>query len=383
MKRMTQTPRHNWQRTVEEQGLIYHTPNGQTYWDESACYQFSAQEIDTLEAATNTLQEMCLAAGQFIIDNDRFSDLCIPSVAIPFIKEAWESEPPSIYGRFDLAYDGDGPPKLLEYNADTPTALIEASVIQWYWRESVYPDADQFNSIHDKLIAKWKDLKTYLKGDVLYFCHSDDLEDWMTVSYLRDTAQQSDIITSGLLTKELGWNAHAKTFRDTQERVIQSIFALYPWEWLLGEFSEPILAAQKDMVWMEPVWKMLWSNKGLLAILWEMYPHHDYLLEAHLRQYNASWHQSDAAEYVRKPLLSREGANVTIHSAAGTLETSGDYGEEGYVYQALAPIPNFDGNFPVIGSWLITDQGAAGIGIRESSTLITDNLSHFVPHYFQ
>jgi glutathionylspermidine synthase len=36
-----------------------------------------------------------------------------------------------LYGRFDLAYRGDGPPKLLEYNADTPTALFEAAVVQW------------------------------------------------------------------------------------------------------------------------------------------------------------------------------------------------------------------------------------------------------------
>lgn len=382
MKRVTQPPRENWQRSVEEQGLIYHTPHGKTYWDESASYEFSRLEIDTLEAATETLQEMFLEAGQFIIDNNRFADLHIPPAAVPLIKQTWESEPPSIYGRFDLAYSGEGDPKLLEYNAQTPTGLIEASVIQWFWRERVYPDHDQFNSIHDKLIAKWKDLRGYLKGEALYFCHTDDFEDWMTVSYLRDTAQQADIITSGLLTKEFGWNSHYKQFRDTKERKIESVFMLYPWEWLLGEFPEPVLSKQDDMVWIEPIWKMLWSNKGVLAILWEMYPHHPNLLEAHLQQYKASWHGAENAQWVQKPLLSREGANITLHADTGTIETAGDYGEEGYVYQALAPIPNFDGNHPVIGSWYITDQGAAGIGIRESNTLITDNLSRFVPHYF-
>src|SRR3546814_13050588 len=54
-------------------------------------------------------------------------------------------------GRFDLSFDGRQPPKMLEYNADTPTSLFEASVVQWEWLQTVRPDADQFNSIHEKL----------------------------------------------------------------------------------------------------------------------------------------------------------------------------------------------------------------------------------------
>jgi glutathionylspermidine synthase len=55
------------------------------------------------------------------------------------------------------------------------------------------------------------------------------------------------------------------------------------------------------------------------------------------------------------------------------------YGEEGFIYQELAELPNFDGNFALIGSWII-GQEAAGIGIRESNHLITDNGSRFLPH---
>jgi glutathionylspermidine synthase len=64
MKRIPLTPRESWQKKVESQGLIFHTlEDGTPYWDESAAYQFTAAEIDTLEAAGNTLQEMCLAAA--------------------------------------------------------------------------------------------------------------------------------------------------------------------------------------------------------------------------------------------------------------------------------------------------------------------------------
>ncbi len=200
MQRNTLTPRHAWQQKVESQGLIFHTlENGQPYWDESANYQFTAAEIDTLEAAGNTLQEMCLAAAQNIIDNQRYAELDIPAEAVPAIEQAWNSEPPALYGRFDISWAGaqsGQPPKLLEYNADTPTSLLEAAVIQWNWLEELGDTLrppftnhkpDQFNSIHEKLIAKWKDIDSYLTKPV-YFAGVDVPEDQLTLAYLRDTA---------------------------------------------------------------------------------------------------------------------------------------------------------------------------------------------------
>jgi len=375
MKRITLTPRPNWQERVEALGLIYHTPHGKPYWDESVCYRFTSREVDELEAATEELQRLCLLAAQFILDGSRFDDLQIPQPAWNVIREAWNSAPPSIYGRFDLTYDGASPPKLLEYNANTPTSLLEAAVVQWYWRQEVFPATDQFNSIHEKLITKWSDLKRYLRSDTLYFTCMQDDEDLLTVSYLRDTAQQAGIATEHLFTREIGWNESDKTFRDRHDKPIASLFALYPWEWLLKDLPGPILSTYSNIDWIEPIWKMLWSNKALLAILWELFPNHPNLLPAYLNS------PGNMTEFVRKPLLSREGANITVHKNGTIASTPGPYGQEGFVYQALTSQGNFDGHTPVIGSWYITDQGAAGIGIRESEGITTD-LSRFVPHYF-
>ncbi len=171
MQRITLTPREGWQQKVESVGLTFHTlDNGTPYWDESAAYSFTAAEIDTLEAAGNKLQEMCLAAAQHIIDERRYAELDIPEAAIEAIEWAWNNEPPALYGRFDLSWAGaqsGHAPKLLEYNADTPTSLLEAAVIQWHWLKDmpsslVSAKPDQFNSIHEKLIAKWKDIDPYL-----------------------------------------------------------------------------------------------------------------------------------------------------------------------------------------------------------------------------
>ena len=375
MRRTLCTPRRDWQRKVEEVGLAWHSATG-AYWNESAYYEFTAREVDTLEEATNNLHALCLQAVQHVIDNKLYGRLAIPDMAVPLIERSWEEEPPSLYGRFDFAYDGVNPPKLLEYNADTPTALLEASVIQWYWLQDVAPREDQFNSIHERLVAKWKELLDYIPTRPLYFAHTDDEEDLMTATYLRDTAEQAGFATAALLMKEIGWDAAQRRFVDLESRKIGAIFKLYPWEWMLHEeFGTHALELAGQMQWIEPVWKMLLSNKAILAILWEMYPGHANLLETHLDG------PRSLREYVKKPKMSREGSNVTLFSERESAQTRGDYGDEGYVYQAAAPLPDFEGNRPVLGSWVI-DGESAGMGIRESAGPVTDNLSRFVPHLF-
>ncbi len=378
MKRISTEPRPHWESKVEEVGLAFHhTPEG-LYWDESAHYEFTSGEVDLIERATNELHEMCMAAAQHVIDHDRFDDLAIPPEAVPLIKLTWEEEPPAIYGRFDLAYDGKSPPKLLEYNADTPTSLLESSVVQWFWLQDVHPEADQFNSIHERLVAKWKELWDYLLAFPLYFaCTHGSIEDRVTVAYMQDTAEQAGILTSFITVQDIGWDHAKREFVDLDGRTITNLFKLYPWEWLLGEtFGRYLIESHGQMQWIEPIWKLLLSNKGLLPILWELYPGHPNLLETYLGE------PRDMTSYVRKPIYSREGGNIRICSHGCTLqETDGDYGEEGFIYQELAPLPCFDGNYPILGSWVI-DQESAGIGIRETRTLITDNASRFVPHLF-
>jgi glutathionylspermidine synthase len=377
MHRLLSRPRPDWEKKVESQGLIYHHTNGGLYWDETAYYQFSSREVDELEAATNELQRICLEAGQHIIDNKRFRDFGIPDAAVDAIVWSWNEEPPAIYGRFDLAYDGIQPPKLLEYNADTPTALLEAAVVQWYWLQDLHPKDDQFNSIHERLVAKWKELKDYCASP-LYFAAVEDVqaEDLMTATYMRDTATEAGHQTEALLMKDIGWSAEDNAFADLQGNRIQSIFKLYPWEWMVHEdFGPHVLTTYRDVQWIEPIWKMLWSNKALLAVLWELYPNHPNLVPAYLDA------PRDLTRYVKKPKLAREGANIT-YVGDEKIETPGDYGAEGFVYQALAPVPLVEGNYPVIGSWVV-DGESAGMGIRESNTPITNNLSRFIPHLFK
>ncbi len=130
MLRETRSPRKNCREKIERLGLLFHSVDDQPYWNESAAYRFEKPEIDKIEAATNELQAICLEAVERIISQDQFDRLNIPEWVRPTIVNAWDDDPPALYGRFDLAYNGNGDPKLLEYNADTPTSLLEAAVIQ-------------------------------------------------------------------------------------------------------------------------------------------------------------------------------------------------------------------------------------------------------------
>ncbi|HTH49470.1 MAG TPA: glutathionylspermidine synthase family protein [Candidatus Limnocylindria bacterium] len=372
MQRHSCTARPNWRECVEEIGLTYHTHETAPYWDETAYYELTAAEVDTLEAAANTLHALCIEAAGAVIERDWWSRLAIPPAAIPAIRDSWEHDDFSLYGRFDLAWNGQGAPKLLEYNADTPTALLEASVAQWFWLQQNYRGADQFNSIHERLIAAWK---TAPAGPVHFTAVRDNLEDAQTVHYLRDTCAQAGRVTKELPLEEVGWNGQRQTFMDLEDEPITNLFKLYPWEWLWGEpFAELLPARRANFI--EPCWKMLLSNKGLLPVLWELFPGHPNLLPAYTSP------EPLGGSYARKPLLSREGANVSLVANGEALETSaGSYGEEGFIYQALAPLADFGGNHPVLGAWIVNHE-AAGLGIREDTRLITGNLSRFVPHLF-
>lgn len=375
MRRYTITPRENWESTVESQGLLYHTTNDGLYWNEGACYSFTAAEVDRLEAATNQLQSMCLEAGQYIIDNNLFSKMNIGRLAESLIRRTWESEPPAIYGRFDLAYDGKSI-KMLEYNADTPTSLLEASVIQWYWLQDCFSNNDQFNSLHKRLVEKWWDINDYIRHTPIHFASLKNREDSMTIAYLAETAKQAGMNVNMIAVEDIGHDANTKDLVDLNDQRIQTLFKLYPWEnLLLDEFGQHITSSGTSFI--EPAWKMMWSNKALLAVLWEMYPNHELLLPAYFDD-----SKFVGQSYVKKPFISREGANVSVVKYGVTeIETDGDYGAP-FVYQGLASLPNFDGRYPVIGSWVI-DGEAGGMGIREDASLVTGNTSQFIPHLIE
>ncbi|GGF65432.1 glutathionylspermidine synthase family protein [Alteromonas lipolytica] len=385
MLRITSQPRHNWQQLAAEYGFHFHTMYGEPYWDESAYYQFSLAQIEQdIEDPSAELHQMCLHVVDKVVKSEALLKQCqIPEQHWDFIAHSWQQRMPSLYSRLDLVYDGRSPAKLLENNADTPTSLYETGFWQWLWLENMVDSgriarsADQFNSLQEKLIYRFARLKQQYQYQRIHFsCCEDSTEDRGTVQYLQDCASAAGIDAPFLYVEEIGLS-ETGYFTDLEDKVITHCFKLYPWEFMLREeFGDALNTA--DVGWLEPAWKAILSNKALLPLLWQEFSGHPNLLPAYFEKDKAL---ASYGKWIKKPLFSREGANISLLEGgnAATTLSEGPYGEEGYILQQFNPLPRYGENYVLIGSWLVDDM-PAGISIREDSSLITQDLSRYLPH---
>ncbi|MDB6182715.1 glutathionylspermidine synthase family protein [Paracoccus fistulariae] len=405
MQKVTLPERPNWRETAEEVGFTFADMHGEPYWDESSAYQFSLAEVENdIEDPSTELHAMCREAVEHILSSDALiARMGIPEAYHDLVADSWRRNEPEIYGRFDLAYDGNGPAKLLEYNADTPTSLYESASFQWQWLEDqlaagVLPGgADQFNGIHEALIERFRGLFDP-NTDLHFTAIGGNTEDYATVEAMGWAAREAGMGAHYTDLEKIGVTKDGQ-FVDDQDRIIGTLFKLYPWEDLLREDYARHIAGS-GALFLEPAWKALVSNKGLLPVLWQMFEGHPNLLPAFFADdvadalvagqkpvpaVAASFDRAaDAirAGHVVKPLFSREGASISIVENGDVTETSpnNDYDDHPKIVQALATLPDFDGFHPIIGSWVVGGT-CVGMGLREDRARITQDLSRFKPHF--
>lgn len=380
MRRIEIPPRADWKQTAEKHGFIFHSIGDDGYWDESACYEFTLEQVEgDLEPAVEAVEAMCFeVVERVVVEPGLMTRLGIPAPFHDYIAESWRRQDRNLYGRMDFAYDGAGPPKLYEYNADTPTALYEASIFQWVWLEQqlergqLPAGADQFNSLHEALLEALPNLGI---GPFLHLASvSGSDEDFGTVAYLADCARQVRIKTEQMAMEDIGLSEDGR-FRDIGGRPIEWLFKLYPWEWLFAdEFGQHIPGSGCRFI--EPPWKAILSNKGILPLLWEMNEGHPNLLPAYFADDPRA---RELEGRVTKPLFGREGENIVIDAPGVTERRPGHYGDEGSIVQSFHPLPDFDGRRPVCGCWVVASQ-PVGLGVRDDSSLITSDGARFVPH---
>lgn len=386
MRRVSLAPRADWQAKAEKLGFVWHTADNQPYWDESAAYAFSLREIEEdIEAGAAALEELAFDIVARVIESEELLEaLAIPPAFWGELHESWQRGDRNLYGRFDFAYDGKGPPKLLEYNADTPTGLFESGVFQWLWLEEqrqsgVLPKgADQFNSLHERLVEAFRAYREGKPYPLHLTCVSDADEDRGTVDYLAECARQAGMKTSVLPIESIGLTSLGR-FVDLENTPIEVLFKLYPWEWLMREdFGRAIPGSGTRFI--EPPWKAILSNKGLLALLWRFHKGHPNLVPAY---FSGETGDDLGPEWVEKPLYSREGANIRFVSAGvETAATPGPYGEEGFIRQRRIAIPDFGAGQAIVGAWVVASQ-PAGMLLREDKAPATGNAARFLPHFIE
>ncbi|MCW0422727.1 glutathionylspermidine synthase family protein [Xanthomonas sacchari] len=380
MKRIAIVERGDWRAQAAEYGFRFHTIDGQRYWDERAYYAFSLRQIERdLEDPSAELHGMAMGLLDEIVASEALMQrLAIPPAFRDWIADSWRRREPHLYGRLDLAYDGRGPAKLYELNYDTPTSLFESAFFQWQWLEDqraqgrLPDDADQFNSIHEALLERFAALAGGLPPPLYFAAVRDSEEDQGTIAYLRDCAAQAGVGGELIAIEDIGLSSDGR-YTDLDDTVIGALFKLYPLEDMFAErFGQALPGSGLRL--LEPPWKALLSNKGILPLLWERHRGHPNLLPAAFDDGSAL-----PPGWVRKPLHSREGANIVLHLDDGrVLESDGPYAGP-YIRQQAHPLPAFEGRYPMVGSWIVGDR-ACGIGIREDDGPITRDSARFLPH---
>ncbi len=384
MERIVTAERADWEAVAERMGFTFHHAGGQRYWDERAYYCFSLDEVEAgIEGPSGELHQMCLElVGEAVKSEALMRRLAIPDDQRDVIANSWAARAPSLYGRFDFSYDGHGPAKMLEYNADTPTSIFETALFQWQWLEDMIAsgalpaETDQYNRLHDALVERLRALFT--PGSLLHFASdAEHPEDRQTVRYLEDCARQAELEPEFVAIDRIGVDGDGR-FVDEDGTIVAAMFKLYPWEDMLREPYARHLPTARTL-WLEPAWKAVLSNKAMLPLLWERHRGHPNLLPAAFAD-DAAAVAEIGPRYARKPFFSREGWDIElVDGAAHERGPEGGYGAEGAIVQALCPLPDFDGLRPVIGAWIVGDEPVA-MSIREDDAAITRDLARFVPH---
>lgn len=400
MQRKHITPRKDWLEQLTKDGVLWSTTEEGPYWNEAmqtpVYYEFTASEQNSLEQAANVIHKYSLTFLEWFFESASGEEkesiwglFNIPVSIRQVIQDSWDNDEWGFYGRFDFIMTKNGP-KLLEYNADTPTILIESAASQWNWFSDnqeagkFSSSSYQFNEVHEALIQHWRDMKKY-NGitKTLNFVATQQVDDFATISYLADTAHQAGIPVKVFDINEIQLGDD-NNFYDLESQHMDLCFKLYPWEWMMeDEFGASIPKSRTRFI--EPAWKMMLSNKALLVMLWKMFPECPYLVPAFSGKVDYALQKSEGygTKWVSKPILSREGSNVTIFDVEDPnftkIETSGPYSEEPTIIQQYIEWEPIDKCYPMLGVWMVGDD-AVGLGIREDDSPITQNNSRFIPH---
>jgi glutathionylspermidine synthase len=376
---------------LESIGFTWHTDSDQTSYVSDEVVAITESEAEAYYNAVNELYDMYCESGQYVIDNNLFHELNIPFNLVELIKESWENDVHwHLYGRFDLAGGIDGKPiKLIEFNADTPTALYETAIIQWaLLKFNGLDESSQFNSLYEALrdnfkrfitldsdIEKFEEYYKDLNWKILFSSIKGNDEEENTTKLLQYIANEAGYHTDFCYIDEVEFSDDGIS---NNGELHEFWFKLIPWEDIAideGELAVILsdLIKNKKAIIFNPAYTLLFQSKGMMKILWDLYPNHPLLLET-------SFEPLQNKKQVEKPCFGREGANVAIINDDNSLEvkTEGDYENFKYVYQEYVELPkDTTGNHYQAGVFYAY-EGCA-LGFRKGGKIL-DNMSKFVGH---
>lgn len=351
----------------------------------------SEQQAEQYYEAANELYEMFIEAAQHVIDNNRLEELGIPYNLHRLVKYSWDNDKHwHLYGRFDLSGGLEGKPiKLIEFNADTATCIPETAIVQWAsLKANNLDESQQFNTLYESLVENFRELQRQNPG----------FQPSLLISTMRDYPEDdTNMQVLGEAAKEAGFEVAFEYIDEVEFSPIEGIykqnqadgsftkydywFKLIPWEYIgwdepeLAEILTEMLINQKVVI-LNPAYTLLFQSKGILKVLWELYPNHPLLLQTENKAIPGK-------ASVEKVLFGREGANVRILSADGYAieKNDGEYFEQNTVFQEYTEfIQDKAGNYYQAGVFFAGE--ACGLGFRKGGKII-DNKAQFCGHIIE
>lgn len=378
---------------LESIGFGWHTDLDGSRYISNELVSITQDEAEAFYEATNELYDMYVAAAEYVINNDLFHELGIPFNLVDIIKASWENDVHwHLYGRFDLAGGVDGKPiKLIEFNADTPTSLFETAIVQWAMLKfNNLDEAAQFNDVYEALVENFKRLITleedtsrfdeYYEGwKILFSSIAGSVEDENTTRLLEAAARDAGFECDFAFASEVSFDDENGIFWNGQNW--EYWFKLIPWEMIAIDESDlaliikNIIKNQKAII-LNPAYTLLFQSKGIMKILWDLYPNHPLLLESSFEPLNGK-------KQVKKPFLAREGANVSIINSDGSIEiqNDGEYANGKFLYQEFADFAKDENGNSYQAGMFFAFEGCA-LGFRKGKDII-DNYSKFVGHIIE
>ncbi|MCC6413710.1 MAG: glutathionylspermidine synthase family protein, partial [Saprospiraceae bacterium] len=311
----------------------------------------TAVQQDAYADAANTLYDMMVQTGEYILQKNLLRELGIPANMHELIRLTWEDERNlHLFGRFDFAGGTSGlPVKMLEFNADTPTSLPETAIIQWAQLEANGIAQDkQFNFVYEALIDQFRRLRSLnpeREPAILFSTLRGAPEDDHNVALLREAATEAGFETAFAYVDEVVFSDINGIFAPgelgNQPLQFPFWFKLVPWEYIA--FDEPELCTmltnivrRGQAVVLNPAYTLMFQSKAFLKYLWDLFPEHPLLLETSLEEPIGRSNYP----FVQKVIFGREGSNVTVYDDIGLpLEVrGGEYENQTSVFQAFAQL---------------------------------------------
>ena len=375
---------------LEKIGFFWHTDPDSTPYVANEIVDVTSDEADAYYEAANELYEMFAEAGEYVIENDLFHDLGIPFNLVEAIKMSWENDIHwHLYGRFDLAGGIDGKQiKLIEFNADTPTALFETSILQWAMlKANNMEDSHQFNNVYDAIKDNFKrlvmmeddieDFEEHYDGwKILFSSVKDNEEEESTVKLLQTIAEEAGFVTEFAYMEDVEFSGEDGVFYNNVN--YEYWFKLFPWEDIAIDESDLAMLMTQIMenqkaIFLNPAYTLMFQSKAFMKVLWDLYPNHPLLLETDLEPL-------EGIAQVEKKIFGREGANTIIVDENENVieERDGEYGEFASVFQEYVELPTDKKGESYQAGVFFAYEGC-GLGFRKGG-LILDNYSKFVGH---